>query len=141
MNIFLSASFRTDDDQKFLKRIKKILETEGNVVWTAKEHLGDYYGTLSGERLNEIIEIEKDEILKSDLVVVLIKSLAPEPLMQELYASFFDIPILVYLKVDENKALSLSPWIYYHGQVVKSEDAFLNAFRVIKESIENEYNK
>lgn len=139
MNIFLSASFRTEKNQKFLKRIKKILEKEGNVVWITKEHLGDYYGTLSGERLEEIIKIEKDEILKSDLVLVLIQDLAPEPLMQELYASFFEVPVLVYLNIDNNKSLSLSPWLYYHGQIVKSEEAFLNAFRSIKERIEKEY--
>ena len=140
MNIFLSASFRTGKEQRYLKRIKKILKSEGNVIWNAMDHIGDYYGTLQQKRLNEIIEIEKDQILKSDLVIIVICSFTPEPIMQLLYAAEYEIPVIIFLNLEnEDKSLSLSPWIYGHGQVVKSEQAFLNAIEKINKKIENKY--
>ena len=140
MNIFLSSSFRTDKDQKFLNRTKKILDKEGNVVWCAMDNIGDYYGTIQRSRLKEIIEIEKNEILKSDLFIALLKNPIPDTIMQIFYAAEYQIPVLIYLNLDiKDKSISLSPWLYHHGQIVKSESALLNALEIIKNKIEEEY--
>jgi len=140
LKIFLAGSFRTEEDIKFLERIKKILTNEGNEIWCARDHIGDYYGTTQRNRLKEIIEIEKDEILKSDMVVAILKNLSPEPIIQAFYASEYDIPILLYLKLKKDEdTINFSPWIRYHVQIVKSENAFINAFRNIKNKIEKKY--
>jgi nucleoside 2-deoxyribosyltransferase len=142
MRVFLAAAFRKDKDQKFLKRIKNIIEKNGNVVWTAKENIGDYYGTLSGSRLKKIIETEKNEIMNSDLVIAILREPVPGPLMQILYASEFHIPLLVYLNIDSDDkslSLSLSPWLYFHAQIVKSEESLINALKKIMKKIEREY--
>jgi len=140
MNIFLATAFRTNDDQKILKRIKKILDIEGNVIWCAKDNFDDYYGTIQGSRLKEIIEIEKDQILKSDLVIAVLSNQNIDTLMQIVYASEYKVPILIYITGERpDQALEYSPWLHYHGQIVKSEHAFINALNNLKKHIEKEY--
>ncbi|MHA1230998.1 MAG: hypothetical protein ACTSPQ_10160 [Candidatus Helarchaeota archaeon] len=138
MKVFLAASFRIEEDQKFLERIRRLLEKEGNAVWCAKDHIGDYYGTEDRERLKEIIEIEKDEILKSDLVVVLLNKLVPGPIMQLFYAAEFEIPTILYLK-NENDGIRLSPWLRYHCKVVRTDRTFLIALSQVKKKVEKEF--
>ncbi|MHA1309618.1 MAG: hypothetical protein ACTSWR_04565 [Candidatus Helarchaeota archaeon] len=140
MKIFLASAFRTEEDQKFLDRIKKILIDDGNVVWCSRDHFGDYYGTTNPVRLKEIVETEKDEILKSDAMIVLLCNIMPEPLMQTFFASEYGIPVIIYINLRENsKSIKLSPWIRYYGQIVKSDNAFLNSLKQIKVKIEKEY--
>lgn len=81
----------------------------------------DYRGR-EDECLDEIVELDKKDILNSKIVLANCWKPSPGTSMEILYSYDHYIPVISIVKSDEK----VSPWIKYHSTVVTSVDDALD---------------
>jgi hypothetical protein len=131
--VFLAGSFKTKEEQEFLRDVYDTLRVEYD-VWWAHANIERGYGTKDENLQRKIVETEKMEVRTSHAVVAVMKRASFGTWGEALEAYNHNIPVIAYL-IPENSDYSRdfeSVWFPYHvRQIVYNKEVLLKKLREI----------